>query len=90
MQRPDPVAGGEAGARHARPWQPGHLDGRGTHQHPWRSLREACAGHPVAAQILAELGDDRTRFVSVEHLAAEAGVAPVTKASGKSHAVETP
>lgn len=45
------------------------------------------AGRVNAAQILAELGDDRSRFVSEEHLAAEAGVAPVTKASGKSHAV---
>jgi len=45
------------------------------------------AGHVNAAQILAELGDDRGRFVSEEHLAAEAGVAPVTRASGKSRAV---
>jgi transposase len=44
-------------------------------------------GRVNAAQILAELGDDRHRFVSEEHLAAEAGVAPVTKASGKSRAV---
>ena len=36
-----------------------------------------------AAQILAELGDDRARFASAEQLAAEAGVAPVTRASGK-------
>ncbi len=40
-----------------------------------------------AAQILAELGDDRQRFVSADHLAAEAGVAPVTHASGKHHGV---
>lgn len=45
------------------------------------------AGRVNAAQILAELGDDRARFVSEEHLAAEAGVAPVTKASGKSRSV---
>lgn len=45
------------------------------------------AGRVNAAQILAELGDDRGRFVSEEHLAAEAGVAPVTRASGKSRAV---
>lgn len=45
------------------------------------------AGCVNAAQILAELGDDRARFVSEEHLAAEAGVAPVTKASGKSRSV---
>lgn len=36
-----------------------------------------------AAQLLAELGDDRARFRSAEQLAAEAGVAPVTRASGK-------
>ena len=40
-----------------------------------------------AAQILAELGDDRRRFTSADHLAAEAGVAPVTHASGKHHGV---
>jgi len=36
-----------------------------------------------AAQLLAELGDDRARFPAAEQLAAEAGVAPVTRASGK-------
>lgn len=45
------------------------------------------AGKVCAAQITAELGDDPARFVSDDHLAAEAGVAPVTKASGKQHAV---
>lgn len=40
-----------------------------------------------AAQILAELGDVRERFVTEEHLAAEAGLAPVTRQSGKSKAV---
>jgi transposase len=40
-----------------------------------------------AAQILSEIGDDRRRFLSKEHLAAEAGVAPVTIASGKHRAV---
>lgn len=40
-----------------------------------------------AAQILAELGDDRERFASFEQLAAEGGVAPVTRASGKHRAV---
>lgn len=41
------------------------------------------AGTINAAQILAELGDDRARFASAAQLAAEAGVAPVTKSSGK-------
>jgi len=44
-------------------------------------------GRVCAAQILAELGDDRARFVSSDHLAAEGGVAPVTRESGKHRAV---
>jgi len=45
------------------------------------------SGRVCAAQILAELGDDRARFVSADHLAAEAGAAPVTRESGKHRAV---
>ncbi len=45
------------------------------------------SGSVNAAQILAELGDDRARFPTGEQLAAEAGVAPVTHASGTHHAV---
>jgi transposase len=45
------------------------------------------AGRVNAAQILAELGDDPQRFPSPDPLAAEAGVAPVTHASGKSRGV---
>jgi transposase len=45
------------------------------------------AGRVCAAQILAELGSVRERFDSLEHLAAEAGVVPVTHASGKSRVV---
>jgi transposase len=45
------------------------------------------AGRVNAAQILAELGDQRTRFTTEDHLAAEAGVAPVTYRSGKHHGV---
>jgi transposase len=45
------------------------------------------AGRVCAAQILAELGDDRGRFISAEHLAAEGGVAPITRESGKRRAV---
>ncbi len=70
-------------------------------QHLHSAIVQAIAGHvdgPIvmsfpragrinAAQILAELGDDRRRFTSYEHLAAEAGVAPVTQASGKHRAV---
>lgn len=45
------------------------------------------AGRVRAAQILAELGSQRERFVSLEHLCAEAGVVPVTFKSGKTRAV---
>lgn len=45
------------------------------------------SGRVNAAQILAELGDERARFPGPESLAAEAGVAPVTRASGKHRAV---
>jgi len=45
------------------------------------------AGRLNAAQILAELGEDPARFATEARLAAEAGVAPVTYASGKSRGV---
>jgi transposase len=45
------------------------------------------AGRVNAAQILAELGDDRARFAHPDQLAAEAGVAPVTYESGKHRGV---
>lgn len=45
------------------------------------------AGRICAAQILAELGDVRQRFLCADQLAAEAGVCPVTHASGKSRGV---
>lgn len=45
------------------------------------------AGKVNAAQILAELGDEPARFQTDAQLAAEAGVAPVTYASGKSRGV---
>jgi transposase len=44
-------------------------------------------GRVCAAQLLAELGDDRGRFTSADQLAAEGGVAPVTQESGKHRAV---
>jgi len=44
-------------------------------------------GKVNAAQIAAELGDDPKRFPTERQLAAEAGVAPVTHASGKSRGV---
>jgi transposase len=46
------------------------------------------AGHGVrAASLLAEIGDVRERFPDEESLAALAGVAPVTRASGKARSV---
>ena len=45
------------------------------------------AGRVCAAQIVAELGDVRARFQTEQQLAAEAGVCPVTHASGKSRGV---
>jgi transposase len=45
------------------------------------------SGKINAAQILAELGDDPNRFQTENQLAAEAGVAPITHASGKSRGV---
>jgi len=45
------------------------------------------SGRVCAAQILAELGSVRERFPTEAQLAAEAGVAPVTYASGKHRGV---
>ena len=44
-------------------------------------------GSVNAAQILAELGDNRDRFASFDQLAAESGVCPVTSQSGKHRSV---
>ena len=44
-------------------------------------------GQICAARILAELGDDRARYLTADQLAAEAGLAPVTRQSGKSRGV---
>lgn len=44
-------------------------------------------GTLTGARILAEMGDDRTRFASAASLKAYAGSAPVTRASGKTRAV---
>jgi transposase len=54
-------------------------------QHPDGALLQSLprSGQINAAQILAELGDDRARFATPEQLAAEGGVAPITHASGK-------
>ncbi len=58
-------------------------------QHPDGPLLQSLprSGAVNAAQILAELVDDRARFPTDEQLAAEGGLAPVTHTSGKHHAV---
>ena len=58
-------------------------------QHPDAAIVQSFprTGSVNAAQILAELGDDRARFASFDQLAAEAGACPVTYASGKHRAV---
>lgn len=58
-------------------------------QHPDGELLQSFprTGTVNAAQILAELGDDRLRFATPDQLAAEAGVAPVTYTSGKHRGV---
>lgn len=58
-------------------------------QHPDGPLLQSLprSGAVNAAQILAELGDDRARFPTDAQLAAEAGLAPVTHESGKHRAV---
>ncbi|GLW59584.1 mini-circle putative transposase for IS117 [Kitasatospora phosalacinea] len=62
-----------------------------------RAVEAAFRGHPdaemylgfpglgvqLAARVLAEIGDDRTRFADARGLKAYAGSAPITRASGK-------
>lgn len=66
-----------------------------------RRIRELLAGHPdaplflsfpgmgeiTAAIMLAEMGEDRSRFPAPDTLLAETGTAPVTRASGRSRTV---
>ena len=54
--------------------------------HIFTSLPKAGRG-VRAASLLAEIGDARERFPDEESLAALAGIAPVTRASGKSRSV---
>ena len=58
-------------------------------QHPDGPILQSLprSGTINAAQILAELGEDRQRFATPDQLAAEAGVAPVTHSSGKHRGV---
>lgn len=45
-------------------------------------------GTVLGARVLAEIGDDPTRFTTASGLRAFAGTAPITRASGKSHYVK--
>jgi transposase len=69
--------------------QPSAASSAALQQHPDAAVVQSLprGGTINAAQILAELGDDRRRFTTADQLAAEAGVAPVTHASGKHHGV---
>ncbi|MEV0192332.1 IS110 family transposase [Kitasatospora purpeofusca] len=58
-------------------------------QHPDAEIITSFPGLAVltGARILAEIGDDRTRFATARDLKAYAGSAPVTRESGKSRRV---
>ena len=66
-----------------RPYRAGR---RRRARRPDRHVLPARRAH-LRRQILAELGDVRERFPTADQLAAEAGVSPVTHASGKSRGV---
>ncbi len=55
-------------------------------QHPDAKLITSFVGlgQLTGARVLAELGDDRSRFAAAKAVKAYAGAAPVTRASGKS------
>jgi len=58
-------------------------------QHPDAEIITSFPGlGPIAgARVLAEIGDDRSRFQDAKGLKAYAGAAPITRASGKSKSV---
>ncbi len=60
-------------------------------QHPSAQLLRGAPGlgAVLAARVLAEIGDDRTRFATADGLRSFAGTAPITRASGKSKVVRT-
>lgn len=60
------------------------------HNHPTAPIMESVPGIGVilGARILAEIGDDPSRFTTARGLRAFAGTAPVTRASGRSHYVK--
>jgi len=58
--------------------------------HPWAPILRSVPGlGPIlAARVLAEIGDDPTRFTTAAGLRAFVGTAPITRASGRSHYVK--
>lgn len=44
-------------------------------------------GTQLGARVLAEIGDDRTRFADARGLKAYAGASPITRASGKKSSI---
>lgn len=58
--------------------------------HPMAPILESIPGigTTLGARILAEVGDDTTRFDTAKGLRAFAGTAPVTRSSGRSHYVK--
>jgi transposase len=61
--------------------------GRGVHAHPDAKVFSPLFRHHksvlTTARLIAEIGDDRSRYPSAEALAADAGMAPVARESGK-------
>lgn len=59
------------------------------HQHPDAEILTSLPGLGalLGARVLAEIGDDPTRFADARGLKAYAGAAPVTRASGKTCSV---
>jgi len=59
------------------------------HAHPMAAILKSAPGlGPVlAARVLAEIGDDPTRFTTADGLRAFAGTAPITRASGRTRIV---
>ena len=74
-QHPDPLL------QHAS----GHVDA-GTRT-PTSSQASPASAPVIAATMIAEIGDDRARFPSAAALLAEAGLAPVTRSSGRTRQV---
>jgi len=85
MPRARPVGGQTTPCRRGwTTWRP-----RFCNDHPDRAIfhRLRGAGRRLPVRTAAEFGEARTRFGRVRAVAAYAGVAPVTRQSGKSHRV---